>query len=122
MDDSKTPPPPPKSIPVSYNKLIDYFFNTQADTLPEKTKVLRINGIHFVRLTTTKVLRENIVGGVSLDGRLPSVPEDDDGGGGGGGDDDTDDYDDHDDDDDNDDDKDEDDEHNNNEGVKRGHE
>ena len=67
--------------------------------------------------------QENIVGGVSLDGRLPSVPEDDDGGGGGGGDDDTDDYDDHDDDDDDDDDdKDEDDEHNNNDGVKRGHE
>ena len=52
--------------------------------------------------------QENIVGGVSLGGRLPSVPDDDCG----GGDDDIDDYDDHDDDDDDDDDKDEDDEHN----------
>ena len=60
--------------------------------------------------------QENIVGGVCLGGRLPSVPEDDDGGGDGGGDDDTDDYDDHGDDDD-----DDDDEHYNNDGVKRGH-
>lgn len=55
--------------------------------------------------------QENIVGGVSLGGRLPSVPDGDDDCG--GGDDDTDDYDD---------DKDEDDEHNNNDGDKRGHE
>lgn len=64
--------------------------------------------------------QENIVGGVSLGGRLPSVPNDDDCGG--GGDDDNDDYDDHDDDDDVDGGKDEDDEHNNNDSNKRGHE
>ena len=60
--------------------------------------------------------QENIVGGVSLGGRLPSVPDDDDDDDDdddcGCGDDDNDDYDDHDDDDDDDDDKDEDDEHN----------
>ena len=64
--------------------------------------------------------QENIIGGVSLGGRLPSVPDGDDDCG--GGDDDTDDYDDHDDDDDDDDKDDEDDEHNNNDGDKRGHE
>ena len=57
--------------------------------------------------------QENIVGGVSLGSRLPSVPDDDDDDDCGGSGDDNDDYDDHDDDDDDDDDdKDEDDEHN----------